>query len=103
MNPRDEGLYAWFTVNFLLDNFSQNLFDSYVSLDLGGGSTQITFAPDGERIRGLEGRKHFLHNVTLLGDRKEIYSHSYLGLGLMAARLEIFSQSIFSKDSQKVS
>jgi Golgi nucleoside diphosphatase len=91
MNPRDEGLYAWFTVNFLLDNFSQNLFDSYVSLDLGGGSTQITFAPDGQRIGGLEGRKHFLHNVTLLGGRREIYSHSYLGLGLMAARREIFT------------
>ena len=41
MNPRDEGLYAWFTVNFLLDIFSQSMLESFVSLDLGGGSTQV--------------------------------------------------------------
>jgi Golgi nucleoside diphosphatase len=41
MNPRDEGLYAWFTVNFLLDIFSESMIDSFVSLDLGGGSTQV--------------------------------------------------------------
>ena len=92
MNPRDEGLYAWFTVNFLLDIFSQSLMESYVSLDLGGGSTQITFAPAEYPIGGLEGRKHFLHNVTILGGRREVYTHSYLGLGLMAAREAIFTQ-----------
>jgi ectonucleoside triphosphate diphosphohydrolase 5/6 len=41
MNPRDEGLFGWFTVNFLLDNISDDLLDSFVSLDLGGGSTQV--------------------------------------------------------------
>ena len=43
MNPRDEGLYAWFTVNFLLDIFSSGSLDkSFVALDRGGGSTQVT-------------------------------------------------------------
>jgi hypothetical protein len=41
MNPRDEGLFAWFTVNFLLDVFDNDWSDSFVSLDLGGGSTQV--------------------------------------------------------------
>ena len=75
-----------------LDIFSENLLESFVSLDLGGGSTQITFAPAKYPIGGLEGRKHFLHNVTILGDRHEVYTHSYLGLGLMAAREAIFTQ-----------
>ena len=45
MNPMEEGLFAWFTVNFLLDQFSKPVVDSYVTLDLGGGSTQIVFVP----------------------------------------------------------
>ncbi len=66
MNPRDEGLYAWFTVNFLLDIFaSGSLAKSYASLDLGGGSTQITFAPSKVPVPGLEGRKHYMHEVSL--------------------------------------
>ena len=65
MNPRDEGLYAWFTVNFLLDIFaSGSLAKSYASLDLGGGSTQITFAPSKVPVPGLEGRKHYMHEVN---------------------------------------
>ena len=47
MNPMEEGLFAWFTVNYLLGSFQPNkhLSKSAASLDLGGGSTQITFAP----------------------------------------------------------
>ena len=39
---------------------------SFVSLDLGGGSTQITFAPKSNHVEGLEGRKHFMHEVNVL-------------------------------------
>ena len=39
---------------------------SFVSLDLGGGSTQITFAPKSNHVEGLEGRKHFMHEVNIL-------------------------------------
>ena len=42
MSELNEGLYGWVTVNYLLDQMS-NLRKSYVALDLGGGSTQITF------------------------------------------------------------
>ena len=90
MNPMEEGLFAWFTVNFLLEKFSSSGPDrSHASLDLGGGSTQITYAPT-EAVPDLEGRKHFLHNVTVLKENVEVYSHSYLGMGLMAARKSIF-------------
>lgn len=89
MDPMEEGLFGWFTVNFLTKRLRNAKERSYVALDLGGGSTQITFAPN-KTVGGVAGRKDFLHNVTIMGDNTEIYSHSYLGLGLMAAREAIF-------------
>ncbi len=43
LDDRDEGLYAWYTVNFLLGKL-HDISNSIATLDLGGGSTQITFA-----------------------------------------------------------
>ena len=102
MNPTDEGIFAWFTVNFLLGKLSKPLEESSVTLDLGGGSTQITFAPDGP-VHGIRGRKHFMHNATIMGQPSELYSHSYLGLGLMAAREAIFLASSDSQDKLQLS
>ena len=99
MNPMEEGLFAWFTVNFLLDQFSKPVVDSYVTLDLGGGSTQIVFVP-GKRVEDLEGRRHYMHDVNVMGSTVAAYSHSYLGLGLMTARKAIFK---ISDDISKVS
>ena len=99
MNPMEEGLFAWFTVNFLLDQFSKPVVDSYVTLDLGGGSTQIVFVP-GKRVEDLEGRRHYMHDVNVMGSTVAAYSHSYLGLGLMTARKAIFK---ISDDVSKVS
>ena len=99
MNPMEEGLYAWFTVNYLLGSFAPNkeVWTSAASLDLGGGSTQITFAPKTFPVAGTEGRKHFIHQVDILeGQPLDVYSHSYLGLGLMAAREAIFKKSLKS-------
>ena len=82
MNPMEEGLFAWFTVNYLLGSFQPNkhLSKSAASLDLGGGSTQITFAPKTLPVAGTEGRKHFIHKVDILG-----------GEPLSVYRLVIFS------------
>ncbi|KAK3697876.1 hypothetical protein QZH41_010712, partial [Actinostola sp. cb2023] len=40
-----EGIYAWITVNFLTGRFSNKDGALFGALDLGGGSTQITFHP----------------------------------------------------------
>ena len=92
MDPTEEGVFGWFTVNFLTQRLSAGgeLDDSFATLDLGGGSTQITFAPGERPLLGLQGRKNFMHDVTVMGDSVKLYSHSYLGLGLMAAREAIF-------------
>jgi ectonucleoside triphosphate diphosphohydrolase 5/6 len=84
-----EGLYGWITVNFLMDQLS-NPRKSYVALDLGGGSTQITFSPKHEETF-QETPSDFLHQVSVISQKMTIYSHSYLGLGLMAARDAVFN------------
>lgn len=43
LDDQDEGLFAWYTVNFLLDRL-HNISESVATLDLGGGSTQVTFS-----------------------------------------------------------
>lgn len=43
LDDRDEGLFAWYTVNFLLSKL-HDIQTSIATLDLGGGSTQVTFA-----------------------------------------------------------
>ena len=35
MNPMEEGLFAWFTVNFLLEQFSKPVEDRYDMIQLG--------------------------------------------------------------------
>jgi len=88
MSELDEGLFGWFTINFLM-GYMEKIPKSYAALDLGGGSTQITFAPKrGSTL--LEAPPAFLHRVDISQNKIPIYSRSYLGLGLMAAREAIF-------------
>ena len=89
MSQLDEGVFGWLTVNYLLQQL-ENPKKSYVALDLGGGSTQITFAPKHEETFVTTPKKHFLHPVRVSGVDQTLYSHSYLGLGLMSAREAIF-------------
>lgn len=89
MSELHEGLYGWVTVNYLMEQLN-NPRKSYVALDLGGGSTQITFSPKYDETFQLT-PSNFLHQVSVIRQRMTIYSHSYLGLGLMAARNAIFN------------
>merc|ERR1711998_721800 len=46
MDGLDEGVYAWVTVNYLLDRLGKPPSETVGVMDLGGGSTQIAFAVD---------------------------------------------------------
>jgi ectonucleoside triphosphate diphosphohydrolase 5/6 len=84
LDDRDEGLYAWYTVNFLLGKL-HDISNSIATLDLGGGSTQITFATNNTEtlVRSPNG---FIVKRDIGGEPEYIYTHSYLGYGLMSAR-----------------
>ncbi|XP_078675088.1 ectonucleoside triphosphate diphosphohydrolase 5-like isoform X2 [Branchiostoma floridae x Branchiostoma belcheri] len=89
MNGLDEGLFAWFTINFLIGALRSSENDSTQgALDLGGGSTQITFSPrDSETLRSSP--EGFVRPVDIFHKTYMLYVHSYLGFGLMAARLRM--------------
>lgn len=91
MDGVDEGIFSWFTVNFLLDRLAGNPDRTVAALDLGGGSTQVTFAPTTPiTLKQAE----YIHTVAAIKGSIPVYTHSYLGLGLMAARKEILSHRI---------
>uniref|UniRef100_A0A3B4ZTT3 nucleoside diphosphate phosphatase n=1 Tax=Stegastes partitus TaxID=144197 RepID=A0A3B4ZTT3_9TELE len=73
MDGTDEGISAWITVNFLTGGLHGARSPTVGMLDLGGGSTQITFSPQDE--------------VRPSG--RSLIWVCYLGLGLMSARLAV--------------
>jgi len=94
MDGKDEGVYAWITVNYLLNTIRGNSpknASPYAVLDLGGGSTQIVFEPEFGDEKGDEGLKDGEHKYELEfgGVKRVLYQHSYLGYGLKSARQSV--------------
>jgi guanosine-diphosphatase len=91
MDGKDEGVYAWITTNYLLGKIGgPDHSPTAAVFDLGGGSTQVVFEPT------FNGKNGGMPEVMAEGDHKyklnfggrkfELYQHSHLGYGLMAAR-----------------
>ncbi|KFW11218.1 Ectonucleoside triphosphate diphosphohydrolase 8, partial [Eurypyga helias] len=87
LTGEEEGAYGWITINYLLDSFTKysprahswvhpEVANILGALDLGGGSTQISFRPEGSAINWNETSK-----LTLYGYNYNIYTHSYLCYG----------------------
>ncbi|CAO0793871.1 unnamed protein product [Mucor circinelloides] len=107
MDGRDEGVYAWITVNFLLGNFDSTRSvkpHTAAILDLGGGSTQIVFEPDVLEDGSLPELPDNDFKYLLKHEGKEylLYQHSYLGYGLMEARKRIHKQVMDSMNTDMV-
>ncbi|XP_073823962.1 ectonucleoside triphosphate diphosphohydrolase NTPase isoform X1 [Musca autumnalis] len=99
MDGTDEGIFSWFTVNFLLGRLSKS--NQAAALDLGGGSTQVTFSPtDPEQVPVYE---KYMHEVNTLNQKVNVFTHSYLGLGLMAARHAVFTKGYAKDETNLVS
>uniref|UniRef100_A0A8C8BBY9 nucleoside diphosphate phosphatase n=1 Tax=Otus sunia TaxID=257818 RepID=A0A8C8BBY9_9STRI len=88
MNGTDEGISAWITINFLTGSLDDPQKRSVGMLDLGGGSTQITFLPRTEATLQTSPDGHTTL-FQMFNNTYKLYSYSYLGLGLMSARLAI--------------
>ena len=91
MDGADEGVYAWITTNYLLNKIGGPAHaETAAVFDLGGGSTQIVFEPSfksashGMPTKMEEGDHKY--KLTFGGRDFELYQHSHLGYGLMAAR-----------------
>ncbi|XP_054655163.1 ectonucleoside triphosphate diphosphohydrolase 6 isoform X2 [Dunckerocampus dactyliophorus] len=88
MDGTDEGISAWISINFLIGSLHRANSATAGMLDLGGGSTQITFSPEDERTIQTS-PMDYIRSLTVFSISRTIYVHSYLGLGLMSARLAI--------------
>lgn len=88
MNGTDEGISAWITVNFLTGSLNNSGKKLVGMLDLGGGSTQITFHPNDEKTL-QSSPEGYITSFQMFNTTYRLYSYSYLGLGLMSARLKI--------------
>ncbi|KAG0274149.1 Guanosine-diphosphatase [Linnemannia exigua] len=89
MDGADEGVYAWVTVNYLLERFNSfKKKPTAAILDLGGASTQVVFEPrvvNGHSVAQGEHR----YPMNFNGNEYVLYQHSHLGYGLIMARSQI--------------
>jgi len=98
MDGTHEGIYAWMTINFLLKGKLNNAKNTVGTLDLGGASTQIAFDPS--RVSTIRhAPKGYAVPVKLKDGSIKLYVHSYLGLGLEAAHLQILGRKLGNRDN----
>ncbi|PAA92306.1 hypothetical protein BOX15_Mlig032902g1, partial [Macrostomum lignano] len=83
ISGREEAEYGWVSVNFLMDTFDQPGGETYGMLDMGGGSTQITFVPKEDDLQD----SYRVVFETVRGRNYALHQHSYLGLGMSQAIL----------------
>lgn len=91
MDGDEEGELLWVSLNFLMGTLQSPVGDASVApvavVDLGGGSVQMTYtvAPS---YAGDSARAEYVKKLALpFGlESKHVYTYSYLGYGLMAAR-----------------
>ncbi|KAL2848036.1 nucleoside phosphatase family-domain-containing protein [Aspergillus pseudodeflectus] len=103
MDGSDEGVYAWITTNYLLGKIGgPDETPTAAVFDLGGGSTQIVFEPTFEKSPSGGMPEHLAegdhkYDLQFGGRHFELYQHSHLGYGLMAARETVHKSLIETK------
>ncbi|XP_008319744.1 ectonucleoside triphosphate diphosphohydrolase 6 isoform X3 [Cynoglossus semilaevis] len=94
MDGTDEGISAWITVNFLTGGLQSSDSSTVGILDLGGGSTQITFSPKDEKTIQISPVDD-IRSFQVFNKTHTLYAHSYLGLGLVSVRRAILENPDF--------
>ncbi|RVE65410.1 hypothetical protein OJAV_G00116270 [Oryzias javanicus] len=101
LSGQDEGAYGWVTVNYLSENFIKYGFigrwmspgrTTVGALDLGGASTQITFATR-ERVE----EKQNTMKMLLYGQTYSLYTHSFLCYGINQVYMRMLAHVVKSQ------
>ncbi|KAK4521247.1 Mitochondrial succinate-fumarate transporter [Mucor velutinosus] len=94
MEGKDEGVYAWITVNYLLGKLKKSQRgQSAAVFDLGGASTQIVFEPTFPMTESMSEGEH-KYELDYQNSTFGLYQHSYLGYGLNEARKRIKAELV---------
>lgn len=95
MDGDNEGIYGWLSVNYLSSKLESSKRDEmYSALDLGGGSVQITLPlPKQQGFQANRMPSGYVKSLEISRSSFSLYTHSYLGLGLMSARASILNES----------
>ncbi|XP_048857067.1 ectonucleoside triphosphate diphosphohydrolase 2-like [Brienomyrus brachyistius] len=101
LTGQEEGAYGWVTVNYLLENFAKYGFigrwlnpgkGTVGALDLGGASTQITFATQDT----VEDKRNNM-KLRLYGQDYILYTHSFLCYGQDQVLLRVLARLLKSQ------
>lgn len=65
--------------------------NTVAALDLGGGSIQVSFTPKDAYKTPL--LTDFIHTVSTPGGKIDVFTNSYLNLGLQAVRHAVYTHS----------
>ncbi|KAI4885406.1 hypothetical protein NFI96_002820 [Prochilodus magdalenae] len=92
MNGTNEGIFAWLSINFLTGHLRPNMKKTVGILDLGGGSTQITFLPKSEKtIENVSA--DYKAGFSMFNRPHVLYTHSYPKNGIKEARIAAIGAS----------
>lgn len=81
-------LHMYLKYSIFLERIS-NPAKTVAALDLGGGSTQVTFSA---LTPASLSQREYIHQAKAPKGLIQVYTNSFLGLGLMAARKEVISK-----------
>lgn len=96
LDGRDEGLYGWVTVNYLLDALYPPAPPEPVGIiDLGGGSVQIVFPTAATAMP-----EEYAQQLNFNGRKHNLYIKSHLGFGLDAARNAVLDALVSKLESK---
>ncbi|CAI9090697.1 OLC1v1025521C1 [Oldenlandia corymbosa var. corymbosa] len=88
-----EATSFWVAINYLVGTAGLEYSKTYGTVDLGGGSVQMTYAvPEASDIS--IGKKKYVQEILIRGTTYHLYAHSYLRYGLLAGRAEVLKVSI---------
>lgn len=97
MAGADEGIFSWLTVNYLRRSLSLSQSEQFAAMDLGGGSTQITFPLANNEVPFYSQKD--LRNLIVAERNLSVFTNSYPGTGFEAASYSVFTNGNTAKET----